>query len=1080
MADRYLVASGNVTWNSSNTALWSATSGGATGASVPTSADDVFIDANSGTGTIKFATVVCKSLNFTGFTGTFAHDSAGSNLTIHGGLTMVAGMTSGVTSGTFTFASTTDNGGAGWPITTNGKTLPNVTFNGVGGKWTLQDAMTCSQFMLLNGTFDTNSQDITCNSIFRTDTGTKTLTLGSSTITISAAGNTIQFYNVDPTITANTATFIILTGSGIAFQAATNMNGASLDIRTNNGGGFTVPASTWANITCTTLGAKPLAFSGNVMVTDTLTLAGTNSTTNRQHIYSSVLGTPRVITAAATSLTDVDFMDISIVGPTGSTITSDSFNRADGALGSTDAAAGGSALAWTASSGTWVIDTNKAACTTAAAGYRDVTVDVGVTDMAVEAVITPGVEIWGLTARFTDQNNRIWVQQGGASPPVVVQIAAGSQNIIFTASAAISAGDRCRLVVAGNNVVLYKNDTSIGAGVITKTLTGTRAGLTAYAYNADPARRFDDFIVKAVPGVTGTRLGDCLGNSGIEFTTASGTPRDGGGAGVKRYAVAAGNWSDTAMWSESSGGAPGASVPLPQDDVYLDANSAAGTYAVNVPRMGRNIDATGFTRTINHGAISTTAIYGSLTRGSDGTYTEVAGNIDFRGRGSHTVTMTTNVVSNLNFWSGKYTLLAGFSANGAYNNAVTLYGGTLDLNGQTLNLVNLQTSGTLTKTLIFGAATINMIGQLVNIFNLSHANSTVSAEAATINISAVFAADRNFWGGNNEFGALNYTVSDSPGALVISNSNTFGTLNIGSGRSLRLTSGTTQKIGTLNLAGVPRGGVRLPGVGGTYLSTPDSAAVSVTGDIDIRCRVALTDYTAASEGALVTKFGAAGQRSFRFFVDTAGRLNFNMSTDGTANTGLQWQAGPTFVDGTTYWVRTTRTAAGTLRFFYAADQPTMPTSWTEAGLSQTLSAGQNLFDSTSPVEIGSMTLGTAHLANGVFKRAQIRNNVLDDGSGIVFDTNFSNQFGPYYVDSANGAIVTPITTLANVGDGRVVIESVTAGSAATLQVDTVTDMNYVDLKDVVMNGADTYIGATSVIRTNVKGVRRGPKTGLGV
>lgn len=134
MADRYLVASGNVTWNSSNTALWSATSGGATGASVPTSADDVFIDANSGTGTIKFATVVCKSLNFTGFTGTFAHDSAGSNLTIHGGLTMVAGMTSGVTSGTFTFASTTDNGGAGWPITTNGKTLPNVTFNGVGGE----------------------------------------------------------------------------------------------------------------------------------------------------------------------------------------------------------------------------------------------------------------------------------------------------------------------------------------------------------------------------------------------------------------------------------------------------------------------------------------------------------------------------------------------------------------------------------------------------------------------------------------------------------------------------------------------------------------------------------------------------------------------------------------------------------------------------------------------------------------------------------------------------------------------------------------------------------------------------------
>ncbi len=75
-------------------------------------------------------------------------------------------------------------------------------------------------------------------------------------------------------------------------------------------------------------------------------------------------------------------------------------------------------------------------------------------------------------------------------------------------------------------------------------------------------------------------------------------------------------------------------------------------------------------------------------------------------------------------------------------------------------------------------------------------------------------------------------------------------------------------------------------------------------------------------------------------------------------------------------------------------------------------------------------------------------------------------------------LYSPITTLANVGDGRVVIESATAGSAATLEVGSTTGMNYVDLKDVVMNGADTYIEATSVIRSNVKGVRRGPKTGM--
>lgn len=47
MADRYWVG-GNGTWSSTNTTRWSATSGGAAGASVPTSLDKVYIDVNSG------------------------------------------------------------------------------------------------------------------------------------------------------------------------------------------------------------------------------------------------------------------------------------------------------------------------------------------------------------------------------------------------------------------------------------------------------------------------------------------------------------------------------------------------------------------------------------------------------------------------------------------------------------------------------------------------------------------------------------------------------------------------------------------------------------------------------------------------------------------------------------------------------------------------------------------------------------------------------------------------------------------------------------------------------------------------
>jgi hypothetical protein len=49
MATRYWVG-GTGTWNSTSTANWSATSGGAAGASAPVVGDDVIFDANSGTG----------------------------------------------------------------------------------------------------------------------------------------------------------------------------------------------------------------------------------------------------------------------------------------------------------------------------------------------------------------------------------------------------------------------------------------------------------------------------------------------------------------------------------------------------------------------------------------------------------------------------------------------------------------------------------------------------------------------------------------------------------------------------------------------------------------------------------------------------------------------------------------------------------------------------------------------------------------------------------------------------------------------------------------------------------------------
>jgi hypothetical protein len=76
MATRYwtgAVNSGTGTWDTSNTANWSASSGGAGGASAPVAGDSVVFDASSGAGVCTLGSdVTCWALFMTGHTGTLA------------------------------------------------------------------------------------------------------------------------------------------------------------------------------------------------------------------------------------------------------------------------------------------------------------------------------------------------------------------------------------------------------------------------------------------------------------------------------------------------------------------------------------------------------------------------------------------------------------------------------------------------------------------------------------------------------------------------------------------------------------------------------------------------------------------------------------------------------------------------------------------------------------------------------------------------------------------------------------------------------------------------------------------------
>lgn len=311
MANRYWVG-GTAAWDNTAGTKWSTTSGGAGGAAVPTSSDDVFFNAASGAVSVNTGAVGnALSLNFTGFTGTF---SGAQDVNVYGSLTLGSGMNL-TYAGSFVFRATS----TGWNITTNGKTNPGlVVFNGVGGGWTFQDNYTstnaASCFNLTAGTVDTNGKTITLTigSFLSTGSGTRVLTLGASSLLIGGS------------FTMNGTNFTV------------NQGTSSIEVNTNNSSGsfsgentttyYTVIINCRSvaqasitgigSVTNLTIKTTATVFTCNldVPLTVTGTFTATGSSTDaakRLLIQPTATTTVSVtITAANVSLSDVNFFKV--------------------------------------------------------------------------------------------------------------------------------------------------------------------------------------------------------------------------------------------------------------------------------------------------------------------------------------------------------------------------------------------------------------------------------------------------------------------------------------------------------------------------------------------------------------------------------------------------------------------------------------------------------------------------------------------------------------------------------------------------------------------------------------------------
>jgi hypothetical protein len=180
----------------------------------------------------------------TGWANTLTHN-ANVNLTVAGTVTLASGMTYTATAASSRIIMTETA-----TLTTAGKTLAKLTFNGSGKTFTLGDNLelngtSTTTFYLQNGTFAHND---------------KTVTLTGLTPRISGA---VTFYNL--TITGTAAT------------------------------------------------TNTLTIVNDITVSNNLVING-NSGINRVLVSSSTLGTQRTITAANVTVTNADFRDVKGAG----------------------------------------------------------------------------------------------------------------------------------------------------------------------------------------------------------------------------------------------------------------------------------------------------------------------------------------------------------------------------------------------------------------------------------------------------------------------------------------------------------------------------------------------------------------------------------------------------------------------------------------------------------------------------------------------------------------------------------------------------------------------------------------------
>lgn len=186
--------------------------------------------------------------------------------------------------------------------------------------------------------------------------------------------------------------------------------------------------------------------------------------------------------------------------------------------------------------------------------------------------------------------------------------------------------------------------------------------------------------------------------------------------------------------------------------------------------------------------------------------------------------------------------------------------------------------------------------------------------------------------------------------------------------------------------------VRLPGVAGNYISTPNSAeyGVAALGSFELEWWGAADDWTPSTSQVLASKLAseAGADQSWYLMLRTDGKLRFRASTDGTNAVNNESTDSVTAADGEKIGIKVTYNSVGgspsdALITFYTAVDEGNP-DWEQLGDPVEFSGGGSLAGSTVPIELGSRNGGLTAPFAGKIYRFIFRHNI-DGDTTLDFD-----------------------------------------------------------------------------------------------